>query len=432
MIMKVIDLRGGDDYSLKQMLRKRYQFISDNYMDRVRKIVEKVRQDGDKALLDFTQEFDGIALEKEELRVGEGEIKRAYSLVGSDFIKALRRASENIYVFHSKQREKSWILQEEGTILGQIVNPIGSAGVYVPGGTAAYPSSVLMNVIPARVAGVKRVVMITPPNREGIKPEVLVAAAEVGVDEIYRVGGAQGIAALAYGTDTIKPVDKIVGPGNIYVALAKKLVFGDVGIDMIAGPSEILIIADYKANPVFIASDMISQAEHDVMASSVLITDSNQLVERVSIEITRQLNSLKRKEIARKSLESYGAIVLVKDLKEACRVSNSIAPEHLELMVEQPMELLGYIKNAGAIFSGYYSPEPLGDYLAGPNHVLPTGGTARFSSPLSVDQFVKKSSLIYYSQEALKSVKQEVVALAEVEGLEAHGRAVKVRFEEDD
>ncbi|MBA1335202.1 MAG: Histidinol dehydrogenase [Firmicutes bacterium] len=430
--MRVIDLRKGGYTALSEVLDGRKGLVSGDYWEIVKRIVEEVRENGDSALLKFTLEFDGIVQPEEGLRVGKEEIEEAYAKVDGDFIGALEKAIKNIFEFHDSQREKSWFSNKQGIILGQIVNPIESVGVYVPGGTAAYPSSVLMNVIPAKVAGVKRVVMITPPGRRGIKPEVLVAADRAGADEIYRVGGAQGIAALAYGTETIKPVDKIVGPGNIYVALAKKMVYGDVGIDMIAGPSEILIIADCSARPEFVAADMISQAEHDIMASSVLITDSKQLAERVCVEINRQLDLLPRREIASKSLEDYGVIALAGSLKEACDIANSIAPEHLELMVENPMELLGRIRNAGAIFMGEFSPEPLGDYFAGPNHVLPTGGTARFSSPLSVDQFVKKSSLVYYSREALEEAAGEVLKLARVEGLDGHGRAVEVRFEDND
>jgi len=428
--MKIIDIAGSSTEMIEQLLQKRSGLQSGDYLQKVGQIVDAVRREGDKALVRFTREFDGVELREGQFDIKQEEIKEAYDRVSNDFIRAIKRARDNITVFHNKQKEKSWFEQQEGVFLGQVVRPLDSAGLYVPGGTAAYPSSVLMNAIPAKVAGVNRVAMITPPGKNGIKPEVLVAASEAGVDEIYTIGGAQGIAALAYGTESIPKVDKIVGPGNIYVALAKKLVFGDVGIDMIAGPSEILIIADEKANPVYVAADMLSQAEHDPMASAILITDSRELMSRVEKELERQLVLLPRKDIAQKSLEDYGVLVLVGNIEEACRVANRIAPEHLELMVEQPMELLGFIKHAGAIFMGGYSPEPLGDYFAGPNHVLPTGGTSRFSSSLSVDQFIKKSSLIYYSPGALEQVKEDIINLADVEGLQAHGRAVKVRFED--
>lgn len=430
--MRIIDIANDGTQALEQLLSERPGLQSGDYLQRVQQIIDNVKNEGDNALARFTMEFDGVLLEKGKFKIKQEEIEGAYSRVSKEFLKAIKKARENITVFHSRQKEKSWFEQQEGIFLGQIIQPIDSAGVYVPGGTAAYPSSVLMNIIPAKVAGVKRVVMITPPHKKGIRPEVLVAAAEAGVDEIYTVGGAQGIAALAYGTESIPRVDKIVGPGNIYVALAKKLVFGDVGIDMIAGPSEILVIADRKANPAYVAADMLSQAEHDTMASSILITESRELIKRVENELERQLALLPRREIAKKSLDDYGALVMVSSIEEACRVANRIAPEHLELMVEQPMELLGFIKHAGAVFMGEYSPEPLGDYLAGPNHVLPTSGTARFSSPLSVDQFIKKSSLIYYSSGALEKVKKDIIALAEVEGLNGHGRAVKERFKTND
>jgi histidinol dehydrogenase len=428
--MRVLDIRGGNADALIDLLEERARLISGDCLGRVKDIVESVKSEGDNALLRFTLEFDGIRLDPEQLKVDGQEIDKAYDAVDSSFISAIKKARDNIWDFHSRQVEQSWFVREQGTILGQMISPIDSIGVYVPGGSAAYPSSVLMNVIPAKVAGVGRIVMITPPGRAGIRPEVLVAASAAGVDEVYRVGGAQGIAALAYGTETINRVDKIVGPGNIYVAIAKKLVFGDVGIDMIAGPSEILIIADDGADPVHVAADMISQAEHDMMASSILITMSESLISAVNVEIEKQLGLLRRKDIARKSLDSYGALVLVNSLEEACSLVNRVAPEHLELMVAEPMELIGSIKNSGAVFMGYYSPEPLGDYMAGPNHVLPTGRTARFSSPLSVEQFIKKSSLIYYSKDALSRVKDDIITLAAVEGLEGHGRAVKVRFEQ--
>ncbi len=430
--MRFIDICDNGAERLETLLAGRTRFQTGDYLEKVQQIIDEVRREGDKALVRFTRELDGIDLEEGQFRVSREKIDEAYTRVSPDFLRAIKKARDKIADFHSRQLEKSWFLQQEGIFLGQVVRPLDSAGLYVPGGTAAYPSSVLMNAVPARVAGVKRIVMTTPPGREGVRPEVLVTAAEAGVNEVYTVGGAQGIAALAYGTDSIPGVDKIVGPGNIYVALAKKLVFGDVGIDMIAGPSEILIIADEGANPAYVAADMLSQAEHDVMASSILISDSRELIRKVEEQLGRQLAGMSRSDIARKSLEDYGALVLVDNLEEACRVANRIAPEHLELMVGQPMEYLGYIKHAGAIFMGEYSPEPLGDYIAGPNHVLPTGGTARFSSPLSVEQFMKKSSLVYYSSGALRNVKEDIIVLTEAEGLDGHGRSVKARFEDND
>ncbi|NLO25424.1 MAG: histidinol dehydrogenase, partial [Clostridiales bacterium] len=395
--MKIIRLDGSYTESLEELFKNRTRVISDDLIKSVEQIIYRVRQEGDRALTEFTHVYDGVKLTEGDLRVSSGEIERAYKEVGDDFLKALKRAMYNIYDFHSRQMERCWFDKDDGVFLGQMVGPLDSVGIYVPGGTARYPSSVLMNAVPAKVAGVKRIVMITPPGDRGIPPEVLVAAEEAGVHEVYRVGGAQGIAALAYGTNAIPAVDKITGPGNIYVALAKKLVFGDVGIDMIAGPSEVLIIADEGANPAFAAADMLAQAEHDAMASCILISDSEGFIRQVEKEIKRQLDNLPRRETAQQALQDYGALILVKDLKEACALSNRIAPEHLGLMVREPMALLGYIRHAGAVFLGDYSPEALGDYLAGPNHVLPTGGTARFASPLGVEQFLKKTNLVYYS-----------------------------------
>lgn len=428
--MQIINARDRDITRLEDMLKKRLRMASGDCLERVKEIVDRVREEGDRALFRYTLEFDGVDLRGEGVRVPGDQIKNAYSKVSKEYLEAVKRAAENIARYHSRQRDKSWFEQERGILIGQIVRPLDSVGIYVPGGTAAYPSSVLMNAIPARVAGVERIVMITPPNEKGIRPEVLVAASEAGVGEIYRAGGAQGIAALAYGTQTIPKVDKIVGPGNIFVALAKKMVFGDVGIDMIAGPSEILVIADSKADPALVAADMLSQAEHDPMASSILVTDCEGLITSVQTELKRQVEFLPRKNIIQQSLRDFGALVLVRSIEEACSVANLVAPEHLELMVESPLDYLGYIKNAGAIFMGQYSPEPLGDYLAGPNHVLPTGGASRFGSPLSVEHFLKKSSLVYYSRDALEGVREQVILLAETEGLQAHGNAIKVRFRE--
>lgn len=399
----------------------------------VRRIIDDVKQNGDAALRRLTQQFDRIAVDA--LRVEPEELEAAYAQVDAAFVDAIRGAAANIRSFHEKQKRTSWFdLQPSGTMLGQVVRPLRRVGLYVPGGKAAYPSSVLMNAIPAQVAGVPEIVMVTPPataGEDGINPHILVAAAEAGVREIYRVGGAQAIAALAYGTESIRPVDKIVGPGNIYVALAKRAVYGAVDIDSIAGPSEIVVLADDTANPVYAAADLLSQAEHDELASAMLVTPSRALAERVRAEVLRQLETLPRKDIAAKSIADYGAILLVDSLAEGVAVVNRLAPEHLELLVAEPLELLGQIENAGAIFLGAYSSEPVGDYWAGPNHVLPTNGTARYSSPLNVDDFVKKSSVISYSKQDLLANGQSIVNLARYEGLEAHARAIQVRLEQE-
>lgn len=397
----------------------------------VRGIVENVRQNGDSALLDYTEKFDRVRLSADTLRVSEEEVAEAYTLVDQDYLSALKVAKERITSFHQKQLKNSWLTTEEdGTILGQVYRPLESSGLYVPGGTASYPSSVLMNALPAQVAGVERIVMVSPPGQSGkLSPYVLVAAKEAGVKEIYKVGGAQAVAALAFGTATIPKVDKIVGPGNIYVTLAKKLVYGVVNLDMLAGPSEVLIVADEKANPAYIAADLLSQAEHDVLASPILITPSEDLAKKVEEQLSLQLPLLPRKEIAGKSLMDRGLILIVDNLEEAWEMANFYAPEHLELLVESPWQYLGKIRHAGAIFLGDYSPEPLGDYLAGPNHVLPTGGTARFFSPLNVDDFLKKSSVLSFSPEGFKKVAKDAIKLAEVEGLDAHARSLRVRLE---
>ncbi len=426
--MRIINLH--EDYPgdcLNKLLLNRGPVISEDMIQKVDYIINCVRKEGDRALLEFTKLYDGVELTKEELRVTKGEIEGAYKKIDDRFLRALRNAKDNIYAFHSKQIKSSWFDKGDGMLLGQLINPLDSVGVYIPGGTACYPSSVLMNVLPAKVAGVTRVAMITPAGAGGVSPGVLVAASEAGADEIYKVGGAQGIAALAYGTDTIPAVDKITGPGNVYVAAAKRQVFGDVGIDMVAGPSEVLIIADAKANPVFVAADMLAQAEHDAMARCILITDSEIVLQKVNAEIKRQLDDLPRKDIARRALEGYGALILVKDMEEACNISNKIAPEHVGLMVEEPLELMDKIKNAGALFLGNYSPEALGDYYAGVNHVLPTGGNARFSSPLGVEQFIKKTNILYSSPFALRQGSEDIKILAEVEGLKGHGIAVDLR-----
>lgn len=391
-------------------------------------ILDHVKKNGDQAVLDYTAKFDGVQLTS--LKVTAEEIEEAYKAIDQEVVGYIREAAENIRDYHSRQVRQSWITtQADGTIVGQKITPLDAVGVYVPGGTAAYPSSVLMNVIPAQVAGVGRIAMVSPPGKDGRLPAgVLVAANECGVQEIYKVGGAQAIGALAYGTETIKAVDKITGPGNIFVALAKREVFGDVDIDMIAGPSEIVVLADEQANPAYIAADLLSQAEHDMRASAVLVTPSMDLAEKVSAEVEKQLATLPRVEIASASIRDYGAIYVTKNLEQAIDAVNELAPEHLEVMTRDPIGLIGQIRHAGAIFLGENSSEPIGDYFAGPNHVLPTNGTARFSSPLNVDDFVKKSSIISYSKKAVKENGHKIKALARLEGLEAHARAVEQRL----
>jgi histidinol dehydrogenase len=397
----------------------------------VQRIIADVRERGDEALLDYTNRFDKVLLDS--LVVTEEEIEEAYQQVDSGFVSIVKEAAENIRIFHEKQLRPSWMTTEEnGTILGQKITPLDSVGVYVPGGTAAYPSSVLMNVVPAKVAGVKRIVMVSPPGKDGRLPAaVLVAAKEAGVKEIYKVGGAQAIAGLAYGTESIVEVDKITGPGNIFVALAKKEVFGDVAIDMIAGPSEIAVLADNTAFADEVAADVLSQAEHDPRACSVLVTPSMELAEAVAAEVEKQLELLPRREIAAASIRDYGMIYVTSDMDEAVETVNKLAPEHLEIIAENAMEILGKIRHAGAIFIGRYSSEPVGDYFAGPNHVLPTNGTARFSSPLNVDDFQKKSSVILYSKQALVDNGCKIAEFARMEGLEAHARAVEARLRND-
>ncbi|MED4204552.1 histidinol dehydrogenase [Neobacillus mesonae] len=397
----------------------------------VKTIITDVRTRGDEAIRELTEKFDQVQLSS--FSVTEQEIEEAYGKVSEEFVAIVREAAANIRFFHEKQLRLSWMTTEEnGTILGQKITPLDSVGVYVPGGTAAYPSSVLMNVLPAKVAGVKRIVMVSPPDRQGCMPAaVLVAAKEAGVEEIYKVGGAQAIAALAYGTESIASVDKITGPGNIFVALAKREVYGDVDIDMIAGPSEIAILADETALADEVAADLLSQAEHDPRACSVLVTPSMALAEAVSAEVEKQLTVLPRREIAERSIADYGAIYVTADLEEAVEVVNQLAPEHLEVITADAMELLGKIRHAGAIFIGRYSSEPVGDYFAGPNHVLPTNGTARFSSPLNVDDFQKKSSVIVYSKKAFMENAEKIAAFARMEGLEAHARAVESRLKND-
>ncbi|WP_334073999.1 MULTISPECIES: histidinol dehydrogenase [Paenibacillus] len=416
-------------------LRREVEYGSAEQNEAVRTIVRDVKKAGDAALLGYTEKFDGVRLTAAGLRVTQEELQAAYSRVEASFVEAIRAAAANIRAFHARQKRNSWMdLQPDGSLLGQILRPLKRVGVYVPGGKAAYPSSVLMNVIPAQVAGVPEIVMVTPPatgGREGIDPYILVAAAEAGVHEIYRVGGAQAIAALAYGTATIAPVDKICGPGNIFVALAKREVYGVVDIDSIAGPSEIAVLADDSADPAYVAADLLSQAEHDEMASAILVTPSEAFAQACRAEVERQLAELPRRDIASASVRDYGAVILVDSIEEGIGVINRLAPEHFELIVEDPMAYLGLIENAGAIFLGPYSSEPVGDYFAGPNHIIPTNGTARFSSPVDVDDFIKKSSLIYYSKEALLQNGATIMELARREGLEGHARAIEVRLRKE-
>src|SRR5512142_590523 len=427
--MKIIDSREKDIAAELKRIVNRGETATEEVAAAVKEVVERVRKEGDPAVIEYTEKFDKVKLTLKDIRVTPEEIKAAYANVDAKKVEALKLAAQNIRAFHEKLTTTSWVNEEaDGVILGQIARPIRSVGVYVPGGKACYPSTVLMNVIPAKVAGVEQLIMCTPATGGALNPYILVAADIAGVTEIYRIGGAQAVAAMAYGTATVPKVDKIVGPGNIYVATAKRHVFGQVDIDMIAGPSEILVIADQTANPTFVASDLLSQAEHDELASALLVTTSPEFAEKVDAEVERQLANLTRKEIARKALDRFGAIVLTASLKEAADVSNSIAPEHLELAVEKPFELLALIRNAGAIFLGHYTPESVGDYVAGPNHVLPTGGTARFFSPLSTDSFMKKSSLLFYTKEGLDKVGEAVMQIADVEGLEAHGNTIKVRM----
>ena len=430
-MIKMIDIRTNKQDEIFQRLLDRSGMEDGNIMGTVGEIIENVRKKGDRALMEYAARFDGVEISIENIRVTEKEIEEAYDRVDKKLVDVIGKAKQNIRDFHRKQKENSWFSAEkDGVILGQLYRPLETVGVYVPGGTAAYPSSVLMNVVPAKVAGVEKVVMVTPPKKDGINPAVLVAAREAGVDEIYRVGGAQAVAALAFGTESIPRVDKIVGPGNIYVATAKRMVYGYCDIDAVAGPSEIAVVADDTANPAFVAADMLSQAEHDPMASAILVTTSEKLAEKVKEELEKQASRLSRKDVIAESLENYGAIIITESMEEAVGVINRIAPEHLELCVKEPFGLMGLVKNAGAIFLGSYASEPLGDYFAGPNHVLPTNGTARFFSPLNVGDFVKKSSIIHYTEKALREVKNDIILFAEAEGLTAHANAIRVRFGE--
>lgn len=430
--MRIVKLTEETKKNILENLLKRSPNQYGAYEAAVNEIIENVRQKGDAALFEYTEKFDKARLTPETIQVKEEEIEEAYQLVDEKLLEVIRKALVNIRSYHEKQRQNSWFNSEEnGTLLGQKITPMARVGVYVPGGKAVYPSSVLMNVMPAKVAGVSEIIMTTPCNADGrVNPAVLVAAHEAGADRVYKAGGAQAIAALAYGTESIPKVDKIVGPGNIYVALAKKAVYGNVSIDSIAGPSEILVLADSSANPRYVAADLLSQAEHDEMASAILITTSQELAEKVSVEVDRFLEHLSRRPIIEKSLDNFGYILVADAKADAIEAANAIASEHLEIVMENPFEVMTKIKNAGAIFIGEYSCEPLGDYFAGPNHILPTNGTAKFFSPLSVDDFVKKSSVIYYSREALEAIHNDIEQFAACERLTAHANSIAVRFEE--
>ena len=429
--MRILKLTEDTRKDILQNLLKRSPNNYGEFEGRVNAIIEEVRNNRDQAVFNYTKQFDGADINAGNILVTEEEIAEAYEQVDTTLLAVIRKSLVNIKKYHEKQVQNSWFTTEDGIILGQKVTALATVGVYVPGGKAVYPSSVLMNVLPAKVAGVDRIVMCTPPGKDGkVYPSTLVAAKEAGVDEIYKVGGAQAIAAMAFGTESVPKVDKIVGPGNIYVALAKKAVFGYVSIDSIAGPSEIMVLADETANPRFVAADLLSQAEHDEMASAILVTTSETLAEQVSMEVDKFVETLSRKEIIRKSLDNYGYILVADTMQDAIDTVNEIASEHLELVTKNPFETMTKIRNAGAIFIGEYSSEPLGDYFAGPNHVLPTNGTAKFFSPLSVDDFIKKSSIISYSREALEPVYKDIVQFAECEKLTAHANSIRVRFED--
>lgn len=430
--MRIVKLTKDTTKDILQDLLKRSPNSYSEYEQSVAAIVNDVKVRGDEAVFEYTQKFDNAAVDENTIKVTKQEIDEAYEKVDKTLLEVMRKALVNIRDFHQKQKINSWFdSKADGTILGQKVTPLAVAGVYVPGGKAVYPSSVLMNVIPAKVAGVEKIIMTTPPTKDGtVTASTLVAATEAGVDEIYKVGGSQAIAAMAFGTASIPKVDKIVGPGNIYVALAKKAVYGNVSIDSIAGPSEILVLADESANERFVAADLLSQAEHDELASAILVTTSEKLAKEVSKEVDKFVEELSRKEIIKKSLENYGYILVAQSLDEAIAAANEIASEHLEIVTKNPFEVMTKIKNAGAIFIGEYSSEPLGDYFAGPNHVLPTNGTAKFFSPLSVDDFIKKSSIISYSKEALEKIHEDIIKFATAEELTAHANSIKVRFED--
>ncbi len=427
-MLSVTRADGSAERQTLELLRSRSGEADRKVTTVVTQIIETVRQEGDAALRRYAEQFDSAAPAR--LEVTKEEIEQALDTADADFVQALRRAKENITAFHARQKQQSfWDAQPNGVILGQRVRGLHRVGLYVPGGTAAYPSSVLMNAIPAKIAGVEELIMVTPPSKNGgANPDILAAAAIAGVDRVFLTGGAQAVAALAYGTQTIPQVDKIVGPGNIYVATAKKLLYGQVDIDMIAGPSEILVVADDTADPVYLAADLMSQAEHDRLASAILLCTSEKIAQKTIEEIGRQSLSLSRREMILDSLENFGAVIVCRDFEQMVQLANEIAPEHLEVMVQNPLETVGRFDNAGSVFLGQYSPEPLGDYFAGPNHVLPTSGTARFFSPLSVDSFIKRSSFIYYPKGALCCAAKDIVTIAQKEGLTAHANAIAVRF----
>ncbi len=427
-MLSVTRADGSAERQTLELLRSRSGEVDRKVATVVTQIIETVRQEGDAALRRYAEQFDSAAPAR--LEVTKEEIEQALDTADADFVQALRRAKENITAFHARQKQQSfWDAQPNGVILGQRVRGLHRVGLYVPGGTAAYPSSVLMNALPAKIAGVEELIMVTPPNKNGgANPDILAAAAIAGVDRVFLTGGAQAVAALAYGTQTIPQVDKIVGPGNIYVATAKKLLYGQVDIDMIAGPSEILVVADDTADPVYLAADLMSQAEHDRLASAILLCTSEKIAQKTIEEIERQSLSLSRREMILDSLENFGAVIVCRDFEQMVQLANEIAPEHLEVMVQNPLETVGRFDNAGSVFLGQYSPEPLGDYFAGPNHVLPTSGTARFFSPLSVDSFIKRSSFIYYPKDALRCAAKDIVTIAQKEGLTAHANAIAVRF----
>lgn len=429
--MRIVQLNEDSLKDLLAGLLKRDPNNYTEYTSQVQEIVDGVKERGDEALFAYTEKFDGAKVSADNIRVTEEEIEAAMAQVPEELLAVMKTSMENIRRYHEKQKRNSWFdARPDGTILGQKMTPLDSVGVYVPGGKAAYPSSVLMNIIPAQVAGVERIVMVTPPGKDGsVNPVTLTAAHLAGATEVYRAGGAQAVAALAFGTASIPRVCKIVGPGNIFVALAKKAVYGHVSIDSIAGPSEILVIADEKANPRYVAADLLSQAEHDQLASAILVTPSMELAKEVSRQAQEMTECLSRRDIIQASLDNYGYILVVENMKEAIQAANEIAPEHLEILTDNPFEVMTKIRNAGAIFMGPYSSEPLGDYFAGPNHVLPTNGTAKFFSPLNVDDFVKKSSIIYYSREALKEASQDIETFAKAEQLTAHANSIHVRFE---
>lgn len=420
---------GKREYEFIELLKKRAQNSDKNVIPTVSEIIDNVRENGDKAVREYTIKFDGKAPEKTEISVDD--IDKLISKCDKNYLETVKKAAANISDFHKRQVQQSWLTtKDNGVIMGQRIRGLKRVGIYVPGGTAAYPSSVLMNAIPAKIAGVEEIIMCTPPQKDGTpNPNIIAAAKVAGVDRIFLMGGAQAVAALAYGTETVPKVDKIVGPGNIFVATAKKLLYGTVDIDMIAGPSEILIVADGSANPKFLAADLMSQAEHDKLASAILLTDSAEIAEKTKAALEVQMAELSRREIIKSSLDNFGAIIVCSDMSQAVDFANELAPEHLEVCCNNPMEYVGKLDNAGSVFLGNYSPEPLGDYFAGPNHVLPTSGTARFFSPLSVDSFVKKSSFIYYTEDALRNNAEDVIRFANTEGLTAHANSIKVRFD---